>query len=366
MTETPTTSAKLFNHLEKVRALMKTAESFAAKAETPCTCKTCLSHETRHQAEAGETAGIYRAKAEEFMRKYRLDEEELIASGDPAAATPIMLLVDLCEYGSEFFHYYAAMAEVIAEHVGARVQNYHYHTERKQSAAAFVGYESDVRVAVEILTAAQMVFTEKLSPKKDDSLSEAENIYRLRSSGVTRRRVAVLMWGWEADLSAAAHAKVGRIYKEECARRGEPVALDGKGIDLETFREAYAREFYWRLDRRLEDARSAIDRQGGVVVLHSRKERVDEAFYGFFPDRRPKPKTEVAKTTTEVEKPRKLRQPTKADQARVYRRYHSAAARAGEAAGGRAADGVQINRTSPKTNRLDEPGASGARGAIAG
>lgn len=341
---TETQSSKLFNYLEKVRALI-------AKAE-------------RTDVEAEKVA--FMAKAQELMQKYRIEEEDLIASGDPTAASPIQLIIKLCEHGSPFTTWYFCLAETIADHVGARSQCFWYNNESGGPAVALVGYESDVRVGVELLTAAQLVFSEKLEPKKDDSLSEAENIYRLRSSGVTRRRVAVMMWGLEADQSHAAHAKVGKLYKEECAKRGERPALDGKGIDLETFREAYAREFYWRLDRRLEDARSAIDRQGGVVVLHSRKERVDEAFYGFFPDRRPKPKTEVAKTTTEVEKPRKLRQPTKADQARVYRRYHSAAARAGEAAGGRAADGVQINRTSPKTNRLDEPGASGARGAIAG
>lgn len=341
---TETTSAKLFNYLEKVRALIAKAERTDIEAEK----------------------AAFMEKAQDLMVKYRIDEEALIASGDPAAATPIQLIVDLCDYRSELFTYYAAMAQTVGDHVGARVQTFHFHNERRGAAAAFVGYESDVRVAIELLTAAQMVFTEKLAPKKDDSLSEAENIYRLRSSGVTRRRVAVIMWGESADLSAAAHARVGRVYKEECAKRGETPALDGKGIDLETFREAYAREFYWRLCDRLEAARSAIDAQGGVMVLHSRKERVDEAFYTFYPSRRPKPKTEVSTTTTEVAKPSKVRKPTKADEAAHRRRYYSAAARAGGKAGQAAADGVQISRTSPRTHRLDEAAEKPSRSAIEG
>jgi len=342
---TETQSGRLFNYLEKVRALI-------AKAE-------------RTDVEVEKLA--FMAKAQELMQKYRIDEEALIASGDPTSATPIQLIVKLCEHGSEFTNWYFCLAEAIADHVGARSQCFWYNNDQKGPAVALVGYESDVRVAVEILTAAQLVFGEKLEPKKDDSLSEAENVYRLRSSGVTRRRVAVLMWGWEADLSHAAHAKVGRLYKEECAKRGERPALDGKGIDLATFRESYAREFYWQLERRLTDARSAVDAQGGVLILHGRKERVDEAFYGFYPARRPKPKTEVATPKPTDSAPvKKYRGPTKAQQQQSYRRFHSAAARAGEAAGGRAADSVQINRTTPRTRRVEEGTGGPAAGAIEG
>jgi hypothetical protein len=341
---TTSESGKLFDYLEKVRALLAKSERTTNEAEKVA----------------------YLEKAQEIMRKYRIDEEQLIASGDPTAATPIQVVVDLCARYSEFLAYYAALAESIADHVGARVQVFGYHAEKKAPAAAFVGYESDVRVAVELLTAAQLVFGEKLEPKLDPSKSETENIYRLRSSGKTRREVAAILWGPAEGSKASAHAKVGRVYKQECDRRGERPALDGKGLDLDVFRISYAREFYWTLDKRLEAARDAADSVGGVLVLAGRKERVDEAFYTFHPSRRPKPKTEVATQPETNKTPSKVRKITKAQQRATSRKYFSPAARAGEMAGANAAGEVQISRITPKKQRLDEPGGSIARSSIEG
>jgi len=70
---TETQSGRLFNYLEKVRALI-------AKAE-------------RTDVEVEKLA--FMAKAQELMQKYRIDEEALIASGDPTSATPIQLIVKL-------------------------------------------------------------------------------------------------------------------------------------------------------------------------------------------------------------------------------------------------------------------------------
>lgn len=343
---TTANSGKLFNYLEKARALLKTAQSFEAQGNA-------------------DAAATYYAKVEQLMRDYRIAEEDLIASGDPTAAIPVQVIVELCENGSPLYSNHAFLAQLVAEHVGARVALYRLHPEKKSPAVAFVGYESDVRVAIELLTAAQLVFSEKLEPKKDDSLSEAENIYRLRSSGITRWDVAVHMWGKEEGAKASAHAKVGRIYKEECARRGETPALDGKGIQLDVFRRAYAREFYWTLENRLRMARQHADREGRTMVLHGRRERVDEAFYQFYPSLRPKPATEVAEQKTGAKQSvKKYRGPTKSEERRSQREYGSAAARAGHRSGAAAAAQVELNRTASKVKRLDEPSATEARGAI--
>jgi hypothetical protein len=344
-----TQNDKLFNYLEKVRALL-------AKAE-------------RTDNEAEKIA--FMEKAQQLMVKYRIDEEQLIASGDPAAIEPIKIQFDLCDARSEFVRQYRSLATTIAYHVGAQIV-FISCTREGKCAGIMVGYESDLRVGLELITAAQMVFSEKLEPKFDAARSEAENIYRLRSSGITRRNVANILWGSEKGETAAAHARVGKVYKEECAKRGETPALDGKGIDLLTFRRSYAANFLDRLDDRLRAARSAVDAQGGVMVLHGRKERVLEAYYTFFPQFRPDPEAmkkweEDAAAAAVVAKPRKPRRWTQADEARWQRENNSAAARAGQRAGADAADAVRISRTTPRTNRLDESsGTTPAREAIAG
>lgn len=320
--------------LAKVRALVDTAESLEAQGN----------------AEAGAS---YRAKAEDLMRKYRIEEEELIAQ-DPTSVEPVRVRVVIIKEDNPFRQQYVNLFSVIARHAGARccfdwVRN---GTGQYEVVAEAVGYETDTRYAEMLFTAARLVFSDRLEPKVDSLLSDQVNAYRLRSAGMERVKVAELIWGNREKVNLG---RVGRYYKAECVKRGEVAALDGRGVTGKVYREQYAAEFVWALEARLRRAQDAAGQMGGGMVLHGRKERVNEAFYTHFPSYRPStPSTEVAvpkeceacKATKHKSgkckdcRPRPI---TKAELAR-YERYNSPAAQRGRQAGATAAAHVELKR----------------------
>jgi hypothetical protein len=308
-------ATKTWDYLGKVQKLLNKADDLAA---TP------------------EESAMLRAKAEELMRKYRIEEEELLAT-DATSAEPVYVEMDLCRYGSEFRQAHINMMWDAAEHAGVQA---HFFFGDRMLKVGIVGYEGDARYATFLYSAARLVFSAHLEPEIDPSLSERENIWRLRSSGMERQRVARVLWGEEVGSKASAHAKVGKIYKEECAARGSDVAFDGKGIVLKDFRTAYARNFRDGFNAKLRQARDAADSVGGAMVLHGRKERVTEAFYVRFPQYRP---TEVA--TTSKAPAKKERRWSQADERRYARAFLSRAATMGASAGRTAAEEIELSRT---------------------
>lgn len=333
--------ADLRGILGKVRGLLDTAESY--RESNP------------------EAAANYQAKAEELMRKYRIAEEHLIAA-DPVSVEPIRQGIDLADYSSsEFSSHYLGLFQAAAAHAGIR-SKYGWVAKKGQDGysllADSIGYEGDIRLAELLFTQARLVFQEKIEPKVDPKLSDKENCYRLRSAGIDRQRIAELVFGERTHHNGI---KVAKLYKESCAERGEEAALNGRSVNAKTFREAYASQFVERFGRRLRDARNAADSVGGAIVLHGRKERVDEAFYTAFPEYRPatglaerKPCEACAKKKDGKKCRIHARKAwTAADEARYQRMNHSASALAGKEAGRTAADQVSIDRVAA-AQRLEE------------
>lgn len=306
------------------------------------------------------SAANYRERAETIMDKYRIAEEEAIASG-ATDVTPAAHDIRLYTGGTDLSGWYTDVFRAIIRHTGVRFalrwDNGYI--------AEVVGYEGDVRYTEFLWTAALLMFSTRIDPRWDSSVPEAENIYRLRGAGVKRREIADKAWGNGYD--AAARSKVQRVYAAECARRGEPVAAAGLGFNGGDYRSAYARGFYHTLRQRLQMARDAADSVGGGVVLHGRIERVDEAFYTLFPSYRPSyepvtpsapakpcPRCAAAKSGHCREHPAYA--VTKADLRRWDREANSPSARAGVDAGARAAEGVVITRGHTSAARLDPSG----------
>ena len=322
---------KLDKIIHQVNSLLKKAES------------------TEHDGERK----LYQAKAEELIDKYRIDQENMIAV-DEKTITPILRSFPVSKWDSDFCQWMWTMFLRVADHCGVRT---HYAWERDESdrlnlVAKAVGYEIDLRFMEILWSSIRLTFISKLEPEVDPDLSDEENIYRLRSSGIPRKDVAQKLWGkWTHSNSA----KVGKVYKQECDRRGEKPALDGRGIGLKTFRDAYAREFTWRVDDRLRRARDAALAQGGALEFAGREDRIEEAYYKHFPDRRPKPPSAQGEPVSEpAQKARKRMayHETKAYQKELDRKYYSKAAMAGSQRGKNAGDEVNISRTAGRTERL--------------
>jgi hypothetical protein len=295
-----------------------------------------------NKAESTEFPGekaAFQAQAEKLMAQHRIAEEELIAasSEDANAITPdhdtVVILSNSGE--SEFRTKYCGIFAAIADHCGVRVHFTYSFNENSEIIGQVTGYRSDIRYAEVLYSASRLVFMAKLEPKVEPDLSDAENVYRLRESGMTRRRIAQLLWGEDTH---SAHAKVGKLYKEHCEALGMDPVVAGRNVSAKTYRESFAASFYDELWMRLFDARNAAGAYGGGVELHGRKERVDEAFYERFPryrEQAERAKAQVAQNKAKTRKPRKV------SQARMDR-YFSDSATLGRSAGRSAAQEVQL------------------------
>lgn len=351
-----------FNYANKIQALLGNVESLERQADTH-TCDTCTAGTTNHREESRRAAANYRATADRLMREYQVAEEEALAQ-DIAAATPIKVDVLLSGIrGGMPRHWYGSIFGRIAMHCGVR---YVIEYRNGDMFAVVVGYEGDVRYAQFLYTAAYLMFATRIDPVWDPSLAEAENIWRLRNAGIERRKIADL--AWHNGHEAKARTKVQRIYLRECAVRGEEARAAGLGHQTSVYREAYAQSFVTTLATRLRMAREATDAAAGGLVLHGRSDRVDEAFYGHFPYMRPEPRTEVVvvvDTEGECERCAKNKSGhcrnhpalrwSQADERRYQSRTHSPSARAGQASGRTAAEGVAIRQTGSAA-RLDASG----------
>ena len=315
------------------------------------------------KAESTEHPGekkLLQAKAEELIKKYRIDQENMIAV-DQKTVVPILREFHVARWNGEFRDWFWTLFVHVAEHCEVEITSDYGKTDQGEMylIGKAVGYDIDLRYMDLLWSSIRLTFAVKIEPEYDANLSEAENIYRLRSSGIARKDVAQMIWGhW----THANSAKVGRVYKEECAKRGESPALDGKGIHLKQFRETYAKEFVWRVVDRLHDAANGALGQGGAMVFADRKERVKEAFYKHFPNLRPvehepivltdEQQAEAAANAEKARKRMEKKRGTKAYQKEMHRRYGSPAALAGSKAGKSAADEVNLTRTAARTDRL--------------
>lgn len=258
---TTTASASM---LGKVRALLDLAEH----ASTPAA-----------------EAELARSRAEGIMAKYRIEVDELLGSKTLAegvlAPSPVHYDVQVARNGP-FIKYYAYMWGQVASHVGVRSRTrWAYQGGDPYWVAEGVGFDADVQYAEMLYTAARIAFSDRLEPKVNHEQSDQENVYRLRSAGIERVRIADIMWG---STDKVFLSRVGRLYKAECANRGEEPALSGRGVTGAAYREAYAEEFVYELSRRLRIARSG----GSGLALGNREHTLNEAFYARFPDMRPK------------------------------------------------------------------------------
>lgn len=278
MSDTPTSKFGLDGILEKVRALLATAD-----------------HPNTPPAEA-DTA---RRMAEALMFKYKIDELNVAAAekaaGIASSLRPVWRDIVVCDYDSEFRSVYRMIASSVLQHVGGRGV---FLTEQKETPLGdgvvvstkyvlhCVGYESDLRYAEMLLLAATLEFGKRLEPKYDPELSDQVNAYLMRSAGMEGRRIAMAIYGRD---DKHLRPKVRKMFKDEAILRGEdPAPLLGKGVNVKLYRKSYAEGFDQRLWSRLNMLRAARGEGEQTLVLADAKHSIDEAFYEQYPNFRPK------------------------------------------------------------------------------
>lgn len=249
---------------------------------------------------AKEARASYAEKAEQLMRKYRIDEENVISSGSEAASLPQAFRIVLVEgmgywYAGEFQSAYRRLWNEIKNHAGllGHMEWVYEGGEVRHMVAIGYGYEIDIRLAQFLWTAAHLTFATRIDTKFNPSLSDQENCYYMRASGMERRDIAKRIWGSD-EKDGTAHGRVHRLYLAECSKRGEEPSVGGKGFQGKRYREAYAEGFVDQFGWRLRDARSSVDSREGGLVLHGRKERVEAAYWEAHPEKAPETEEQAA------------------------------------------------------------------------
>jgi len=303
----------------------------------------------------------FRTKAEELMRKYRIEEEQALAV-DPQTIKPELRKFFVGANG-EFISPHYGVFNRLAAYCGVQCKSAWAYSDEARSHQLYgmaVGYPSDLRLLDLMYTSARMIFSERLEPSKDNDLSDQVNCYRMRSAGMERNRIANAMWGSSMKDGKAA-GLVAKYYREECLARGQDPVVAGRGLNAKVYRDEYAWSFVQALGLRLRRAQEGADSTGGRIQLAGREERVAEAFYALYPDMRPQPAgaarpapgcAKCAKRTDGTKcRDHRPRAWTKADEAHA-RRSQTPQARAARVAGRNAAADVQLDGITP-AKRVD-------------
>lgn len=239
----------------------------------------------------------YRTKAEALMFTHRITLAEARQAGHNADV-PQWRTLHVCVADNEFAQSYKAIASALVRHCGTRgVFNLIEDDNRKMVwSLHVVGYSNDLGYLELLFTTCIMAFGGKLEPKWDPSLAIEENVYRMRSAGMERGRIARLAWPEmyvgtpAAYINKSLNIKVTTLFKE-MARRHEddPKVLLGRGNNVATFRKSYAEAFCDELWSRLHRMRMARGAEDKALVLKHDSDAVDEALYQQYPRLRPAP-----------------------------------------------------------------------------
>jgi Protein of unknown function (DUF2786) len=261
-----TTNERLKDIIRKVQALVRKADDPAA---------------TPQEAES------FRMGAEALMLKYRIEESQLTAEEKVAAGIAVVWeMFPVCAVDSEFVSTYRGIANTIVSHFEIRgVHRLQNIDGVPMHVIEVVGYESDLQFFELLFTEAAMTFGKRLEPKYDSKLSDQVNAYLMRSAGMEGHRIAMAIYGKD---DKHLRPKVRKMFETEALLRGEdPKPLLGRGMNVKQYRRSYAEGFDYEFYSRLSRAKFAAAQQETGLVLASRKDQINEAYYERFPMYRP-------------------------------------------------------------------------------
>jgi hypothetical protein len=267
-----TSTDKLARMLDKARKLLARAD-----------------HENTPVAEAD----LARQQAAKLIERYRLDEAELMESGE-LALTPGFLVVDLCRSNSEFRNHYYDLAMSVVKYLDLEQTTMWQRVDDEGFyllSIELVGFESDLAIANLLITECVSAFGSNLEPKYDPADSFEANAWRLRAGGWERNRIARVMFGgWTTENEMKAQTRrVTKLIRQHAERTGQDAdTLLGRGNDIKGYRLSFANSFASTIRLRTWSMAQERSEEGGIVFA-DRKERIMEALYVRYPNRRPKP-----------------------------------------------------------------------------
>lgn len=241
---------------------------------------TALLDRAEHPNTSEHEAAACRDKAEDLMREYRIERAMLNLKGHDKRRFEVKDYTVKGQHMSAFVFAF--------EHANCKVA----YAWQKMTA---IGYPEDIFYAETLYTRAVAEIEEALRPLWDNNLTDAQNIYRLRRSGM----------GWDQVFSRLpehvidnrkitndrnGYSKVRYLFTTEEKRRGDQPFIWRR--DKSTFEKSFVDGFDSRFGTRLyelrEHAKNENPSEGEqALALLTDDEALREEFYNLFPQYRP-------------------------------------------------------------------------------
>ena len=260
-----------------------------------------------------EEAQAARAKADQLMQQYRVEQWELQYLGDVREVEePVLKTIQMpdWQYGGVDQHYELLSHLRTIFYVTARhAQCEHYLTLQDSS---LVGYPADVRYAEMLYTYLFTQMMVKVRPTYDTNLSFEENVVKFKEAGYKWKDAHLHLSPHDPrtpnqPLTKGIGVRYTKIYTNYCELHGLHRTKANPEVYFRGFLEGFAGEVL-QMFRELE---TRMDLEGGIVMV-GRAEKVKEAYYTFYPHMRPRevveePDDNRKALSTKVRRPRRVK-----------------------------------------------------------
>lgn len=141
-----------------------------------------------------EEADAYRAKADQFMVQYAIDEAALDATRPAEKRTkPEILMFTMCPSSHPMERYLSDLVQYLGEHCRCKVVFYGLYSKYGNTSVRAFGFPSDLKYLELLYTTVQLQMSGEIEPKPNTAKSFDENVYVLHEAGVKWQRIAYLM-----------------------------------------------------------------------------------------------------------------------------------------------------------------------------
>ena len=226
----------------------------------------------------GAERDAFRAKADELMLKYAIDQSELIRREGRSLKDEVIKKVFVLGPDNGWMTpFLDKLLRKVARH--ARCEDighpgYKDFVDRKMSV---VGMASDVEYVEMLFTSLRLEIANTLEPDYDHSKSVDENVYIMRTAGLKWERVEE-----KCDLKPFGPAQ--RAYERECERRGEePRKRMNPKTVKRNFVNGFVNEVVGRLNALKREQDRAMKDEGNEHALVPVRNAVKEVFNEMFP-----------------------------------------------------------------------------------
>lgn len=253
---------------ERRKKMMEKVASLIAKAEA---------------TDYSEERDAFRAKADELMVAYAIEESELVQRQGRSLKDEVkQRRIRVAGADSPYRDPLVSLIASVARHARCRIVFYglHYGVSYPVEATV-VGMEQDLDYVEMLFASLRLQMANELEPKYDPSLSLSENVYQMRNAGLKWERIHPLAEAAGVDTPGRTSRKWNDLYEEACFARGESPRSN---VNPKTVKRNFAEGYVPRVEMRFLEVRRIRDQHTATsTALVPVRSAVDEAYREMFP-----------------------------------------------------------------------------------